>query len=302
MSGDMLKGKVAVVTGSGRGIGRAMAIMMASQGASVVVNDLGASLDGSNTEGTPAQEVVDTIRKAGGKAVVSSESVVGWENGKRIVQTALDAFGRIDIVVNNAGILRDGMFHKMTPENFDAVIKVHLYGMFYVSRAAVDHFRKQESGCYIHFTSTSGIFGNVGQANYGAAKMAMLGFNQSLALELARFNIRSNCIAPGAWTRMTDSVPGRSVEEKQKRAAVMPPESPATLATVLASDAAKNVSGQVLGARGNEIILYSQTRPIRFLNKKSGWTPETLAEALPKFSPLFIEVASGKTISPWTPD
>ena len=302
MAGDLLKGTVAVVTGAGRGIGRATALMMASQGASVVVNDIGASLDGNNKEGTPAQEVVDTIKKAGGNAVANYESVTSWDGGRRIVQCALDSFGRIDAVVNNAGILRDGMFHKMTPEDFDAVVKVHLYGVFYVSRAAVEHFRKQESGALVHVTSTSGFLGNVGQANYAAAKNAMLGFSQTLALELGRYNVRSNCLAPGAWTRMTDSVPGRSVEEKKKREAALPPESPAVLATVLASDVAKGVNGQLLGARGNEIILYSLTRPIRFLNKRSGWTPEDLAAALPKFQPVFVPVASGKEISPWTPD
>jgi NAD(P)-dependent dehydrogenase (short-subunit alcohol dehydrogenase family) len=298
---EMLKGKVAVVTGSGRGLGRAMAMMFAREGASVVVNDPGSSLDGSTIEGTPAQEVVAEITRAGGKAVANMESVATWDGGRRIVQSALDNFGRIDIVVNNAGILRDGMFHKMSAENFDAVVKVHLYGMFYVSRAAVEHFRKQESGCFIHMTSGAGFCGSVGQFNYAAAKTAMLGFNQVLAQELGKLNIRSNVIAPGASTRMGASVPDSvtSPEVKAARLKSRPPESVAVLATVLASEHARNVNGQILGARGGEVVLYNQTRPIRFFNKREGWTPETLAETIPKFSSLFVPVQSTRQLFPW---
>ncbi len=305
MAGGMLEGKVALITGSGRGIGRSMAIMMASRGASIVVNDPGASLDGKSSEGRPADEVVETIKQAGGKAVANYDSVSDWDGAHRMVQQALDSFGRIDTVVNNAGILRDVMFHKMTPEDFDAVIKVHLFGALYVSRAAAPEFRKQESGCYIHMTSVSGLFGNIGQVNYGAAKTGLVGLSNTLVLEMGKYNVRSNCISPSGNTRMTQSVPVRGTEaEKKAREAKMaatPPESPGILATFLASDLAKDVSGQIIGARGSEIYLYNHSRPVRFLHHKGGWTPEQLAENLPKLTPLFSPVVPAKTWMPWTP-
>lgn len=299
MTAGMLQGKVAIVTGSGRGIGRAIAIMMAAKGASVVVNDVGASVDGASIEGTPADEVVRTITEAGGKAVPNADSVAEWDSAHRIVQTALDAFGRVDIVVNNAGILRDAMFHKMTPENFDAVVKVHLYGTFLLTRAAITHFMRQKSGCFIHMTSTSGYMGAVGQANYASAKTAMFGLNQAIAQEYKSYNIRSNLISPGAATRMTTSVSTRSAEELARREATMRPESVAALATVLASDEASDVNGQLLGARGEDVMLFNQTRPIRFLNKRGGWTPEAIIEALPRLQPLFTPVHGLKVSMPW---
>jgi NAD(P)-dependent dehydrogenase (short-subunit alcohol dehydrogenase family) len=282
----MLKDKVAVITGAGRGIGKAIAVMMAAQGAKVVVNDVGAGLYGQQeSEERPAQEVVNLIKQQGGEAVANYDSVSEWESAQRIVGDAIKNFGRIDIVVNNAGILRDAMFHKMMPEDFDAVIKVHLYGSFYVSRAAADHFRKQESGRYIHMTSTSGILGNVGQGNYAAAKMGIVGLSTSLALDLQRYNIRSNCIAPAANTRMTQSVPVAAAmkEAREKRLAGMPPESVASLATMLASDAAKDINGQIFGARGGEIFIYTQTQVARTMHREGGWTPEGLVAMIPSF-------------------
>jgi NAD(P)-dependent dehydrogenase (short-subunit alcohol dehydrogenase family) len=306
MAEGMLQGKVALITGSGRGIGRSMAILMASRGASVVVNDVGAGLHGETTGETPAQEVVDTIKKAGGNAVANYDSVSDWDGAHRMVKQAVDAFGKIDIVVNNAGILRDVMFHKMTPEEFDAVTKVHLFGSIYVSRAAAPEFRKQESGCYIHMTSVSGLFGNIGQVNYGAAKTGIVGLSNTLAQELAKYNVRSNCISPSGNTRMTQSVPVRGTEEekkaREKKMAATPPESPGILATFLASDLAKDINGQVIGARGSEIQLYSHSRPVRFLNHKGGWTPELLAESLPKLAPLFSPVVPAKAWASWAPD
>ena len=306
MAEGMLQGKVALITGSGRGIGRAMAIMMASRGASIVVNDPGRSLDGKTEDGRPADEVVETIKKAGGKAVANYDSVSDWDGAHRMVKQAVDSFGRIDTVVNNAGILRDVMFHKMTPEDFDAVVRVHLFGSIYVSRAATIEFRKQESGCFIHMTSVSGLFGNIGQVNYGAAKTGIVGLSNSLVLALAKYNVRSNCISPSGNTRMTQSVPVRGTEaEKAARAAKMaatPPESPAILATLLASDLCKDVNGQIIGARGSEIQLYNHSRPVRILHHKGGWTPEELAESLPKLAPMFSPVVPAKTWMPWTPD
>src|SRR5438094_453284 len=206
-NGKMVAGKVVVVTGAGGGIGRDIALAMAKRGAKVVVNDIGASLTGEGSDAGPAQKVVNEIKAAGGEAVANTDSVAETTSGDRIVQTALDTFGRIDCVVNNAGILRDRFFHKMSIEEWDAVIKVHLYGAYYVSRAASAHFKEQESGCYVHMTSTSGLIGNFGQANYAAAKLGIAALSKSIALDMQKFNVRSNCIAPFAWSRMVGSIP-----------------------------------------------------------------------------------------------
>ena len=282
MTERMLEGKVAVVTGAGRGIGRAIAICVAEQGAKVVVNDVGAAVTGEGRDETPAQEVVREIESPQGQgaAVASADSVAEWESAQRIVNTAIERYGRIDIVVNNAGILRDRMFHYMSPEEFDAVIKVHLYGAFYVSRAAATHFRKQESGAYVHMTSTSGLIGSIGQVNYGAAKLGIAGLSRCIAMDMQRYKVRSNCIGPHAFSRMIETVPGYTEEQMQARAAKTRPDQVAQLAAFLVSDAAAEVSGQIFGARGNEIYLYNQPRPIRIMHRGEGWTPARMAEHL----------------------
>ena len=279
----LLDGKVAVVTGSGRGIGRALALEMAKAGAKVVVNDVGAAVSGEGQDNTPAMEVVKEIDALYGQgtAAANTDSVADWDAAQRIVQTAIDKFGQIDIVVNNAGILRDRMFHYMSPEEWDAVIKVHLYGAFYVSRAAIPHFRKQLSGAYVHMTSTSGLIGSVGQTNYAAAKLGIAGLSRSIAMDMQRYNVRSNCIGPHAFSRMIESIPGTPPEVLAERARRTRPDQVAVLATFLVSDAAKDFSGQILGARGNEVYLYNQPRPIRVLHRSEGWTPDAMAEALP---------------------
>ena len=279
----LLDGKVAVVTGSGRGIGRAMAIEMAKAGAKVVVNDVGAAVSGEGHDDGPAMQVVKEIDTMCGQgtATANTDSVAEWDAAQRIVQTAIDKFGRIDIVVNNAGILRDRMFHYMSPEEWDAVIKVHLYGAFYVSRAAIPHFRKQLSGAYVHMTSTSGLIGSVGQTNYAAAKLGIAGLSRSIAMDMQRYNVRSNCIGPHAFSRMIESIPGTPPEVLEERARKTRPDQVAVLATFLVSDAAKDFSGQILGARGNEVYLYNQPRPIRVMHRSEGWTPDSMAEALP---------------------
>ena len=304
MAEGMLSGKVAIVTSSGRGIGRAIAIMMASRGAAVVVNDVGAGLSDQNMDKSPAQEVVDTIKAAGGQAVTAYESVADWDGAHRIVKAALDNFGRVDCLVNNAGVLRDKMLHNMTQEDIEVVLQVHLYGAFNMSRAVVEHFRKQESGVFLHMTSRSGLFGNAGQANYSAAKLALVGFSNSLQLEMDRFGVRSNCISPSANTRMTQSVPsGRrgGADAQAARLAAIPPEGVASLATMLASDAAKDVKGQIIGARGSEIILYNHPRPVRILQRDGGWEPESLAEALPALSSLYTPIQTGSDAFAWNP-
>jgi NAD(P)-dependent dehydrogenase (short-subunit alcohol dehydrogenase family) len=300
MADLILAGKVAVVTGAGRGIGRAIALCLARHGAKVVVNDVGAAVTGEGHDETPAQEVVREIESGQGTAVANTDSVAEWESAQRIVSTAIEQYGRIDIVVSNAGILRDRMFHYMSPEEFDAVIKVHLYGAFYVSRAAVTYFRKQESGAFVHMTSTSGLIGSVGQVNYGAAKLAIAGLSRNIAMDMQRYKVRSNCIAPHAFSRMIETVPGYTEGQMRERAARTRPEQVAQLAAFLASDAAAEVSGQIFGARGNEIYLYSQPRPIRIMHRGDGWTPAKMAEhLLPAVRASLTPLERTRDVYPW---
>jgi NAD(P)-dependent dehydrogenase (short-subunit alcohol dehydrogenase family) len=277
-----LQGKTLLVTGAGRGIGRDIALLAAAEGAKVVVNDLGGAADGSGADAGPAQAVVKEIVESGGEAVESTASVADPDGAQSILQSALDAFGGIDCVVNNAGILRDKIFHRMTSEDFEQVISVHLLGSFYVARAAARHFREQESGTYVHFTSTSGLIGNVGQANYAAAKMGIVGLSKSIALDMQRFAVRSNCIAPFAWSRLIGTIPTETEAEKARveRVKQMTPQKIAPLAVFLASPLSDGISGQIFGVRMNEIFLFSQPRPIRSIHDSDGWTIDGLAERL----------------------
>jgi NAD(P)-dependent dehydrogenase (short-subunit alcohol dehydrogenase family) len=300
----MMEGKVAVVTGAGGGIGRDIALAMAREGAKVVVNDLGASMTGEGASAGPAQQVVDEIRAAGGEAVANTDSVAEAAAAQRIVMTALDTFGRLDTVVNNAGILRDRFFHKMSVEEFDAVIKVHLYGSYFVSRAAANHFKEQESGCFVHMTSTSGLIGNFGQANYAAAKLGIMALSKSIALDMQKFNVRSNCIAPFAWSRMIGSIPTETDAEKARveRMKQMTPAKIAPLAVALASDTAADVTGQVFAVRNNEIFLMSQPRPVRSVHRGEGWTPQTVAQhALPALKGSFYALDRSSDVFTWEP-
>jgi len=276
----LLKGRVAVVTGAGRGIGREIALMMGQAGARVVVNDFGGREDGTGGESSPADQVVKAIREAGGEAVGSYDSVASMAGGQRIVQTALDAFGRVDIVVNNAGILRDRMIFNMTEEEWDAVIAVHLKGSFAVTRAAAPRFREQRWGRFINMTSTSGLVGNIGQANYAAAKLGIVGLTRVTALDMARYNVTANCISPFAWTRLIGTIPTETPEQKARVAKLekMSPRDIAPLAVYLASEEAARVSGQIFGVRGKEVFVFSQPRPVRSIHHAEGWTPERLAD------------------------
>lgn len=299
-----IAGKVAVVTGAGRGIGREVALTLARRGVSVVVNDVGASLDGREEDESPAAEVVRLITEEGGQAVANRASVAEWESAASIVQQAIDSFGRIDYVVNNAGILRDKIFHHMDPADFEAVVKVHLFGSFYVSRAAAPHFRKQESGAFVHMTSTSGLIGSIGQANYASAKLGIVGLSRSLALEMSRFNVRSNCISPSAFSRMIESIPGASPEEQARnlemRRSRTRPEQIAPVAAYLLSDAAKHISGQIIGVRGNELYLYSQPRPVRILQNSQGWDQQSLTEQVGEgWRSSFIPLERTRDVFPW---
>ena len=301
---NMLAGKVALVTGAGGGIGREIAVAMATAGADILINDIGVSLTGEGGSGSPAEQTKQIIEQRGGRAAISTESVSEWASAKRSVEAALDAFGRIDIVVNNAGILRDVIFHKMSPEDWLAVINVHLNGSFYISRAAAEHFRKQESGSYVHMTSTSGLVGNFGQANYSAAKLGITALSKSIALDMARYNVRSNCIAPFAWSRMTSSIPADTPEQKARVAKLqqMTPDKNAPLAVYLASDAASHVSGQVFAARMNEIFLMSQSRPIRSVHRSEGWTPDLIAEhGMPALKASLLPLDRSPDVFSWDP-
>lgn len=300
----MLENKVAIVTGAGRGIGRAIALQLAAKGAKVVVNDIGVSTEGEGEDATPAREVVDEIKKAGGEAVVNSDSVSEFSGAGNMVKQALDTFGGLDILVNNAGILRDRMLHKMSPEDWQGVMDVHLGGHFNTCRAAINHFRGQDHGRIINFTSTSGIVGNLGQTNYGAAKMGIFGFTRNLALETMRHDITVNAIAPFAFTRMISSIPVKDEAQRQRveRMKSMRPEDIAPLVTYLASAAAGKVTGQVFGVRAGEIMIFSQPRPLRSVHKQGGWTPEEVAEtAIPAMEPFFDEPKASSVIFPYDP-
>src|SRR5207302_9122487 len=290
---NIVAGKVAIVTGAGRGIGRGIALLLAQEGARVVVCDIGASLDGAGTDTGPAQEVVGEIKAAGGGAIAWTLSIAEPKNADEIVKAALSAFGRVDILVNNAGILRDRIFHRMSWSDWSDVLAVHLHGSFNMSRACAVQFREQNSGAFVHMTSTSALVGNFGQANYMAAKYGIVGLSRGIALDMQRFKVRSNCIAPFAWTRMIDSIPAETPEEKARvaRFQEMTPEKIAPLAVYLASDRAEGVTGQIFGVRSNEIFLFNQPRAIRTIHRSDGWTPEKIDQQLkgalaPAFTPL----------------
>jgi NAD(P)-dependent dehydrogenase (short-subunit alcohol dehydrogenase family) len=279
----VLKGKAAVVTGAARGVGREVAMLMAKHGARVVVNDYGGTEIGTGSDRKPADEVVEEIRKAGGEAVANYDSVATMAGGQAIVKTAVDAFGRIDIVVNNAGILRDRMIFNMTEEEWDAVINTHLKGTFAVTRAAAPLMREQKWGRVINMTSTSGLIGNVGQANYAAAKLGIFGLTKATALDMARYNVTANCISPFAWTRMIGTIPTETEVQKARVEKIkkLSPAHIAPVAAFLASDTAKDITGQVFGVRGKEIMLFSHERPIMRVHHDEGWTVERLTEMFP---------------------
>jgi NAD(P)-dependent dehydrogenase (short-subunit alcohol dehydrogenase family) len=299
-----LDGKVIIVTGAGRGIGREIALLCAAEGAKVVVNDPGSAADGSGTNASPAEEVVEEIKKRGGTAIANFETVAESIPASKIVKMATDTYGKLDGVVNNAGILRDAIFHKMSVDAFESVIKVHLLGSFYVSHAAARLFREQESGAFVHFTSTSGLVGNYGQANYAAAKLGIVGLSKSIALDMERYNVRSNCISPFAWSRLIGSIPTQTEAQKSRveRVKQMGPEKIAPIVAYLLSDASKAVSGQIFGVRMNEIFLMGQSRPIRSVHRSEGWTYKTLAEhGIPALQGSFYKLDRSPTVFTWDP-
>ena len=304
MTQRIVAGKVAIVTGAGRGVGRAIAMLLAQEGARVVVCDVGASLDGQGADAGPAHEVVGDITRNGGEAIASTLSIADPKNGDEIVGAALAAFGGVDILVNNAGILRDRIFHHLSWSDWEDVIAVHLHGAFNMSRACASTFRQQGGGAFVHMTSTSALVGNYGQANYMAAKFGIVGLSRAIALDMQRFNVRSNCIAPFAWTRMIDSIPAQTPQEKERltRFREMTPDKVAPLAVYLACDRAAGISGQIFGVRNNEIYLFDQPRPVRTLHRSDGWTPEKIDSQLrAAFAPSFTPLERSEDVFSWDP-
>jgi len=302
----VMDGKVVLVTGGANGIGKECALLAAKEGAKVVVNDLGGGVAGGD-EGSagPAEQVAIEIRKCGGEAVSNSDSVTSKQGVARMIEQAMDSFKGLHAIINPAGILRDVMFHKMTDQDWEQVIDVHLHGSYNVCRAAINHFREQADGSFVLFTSTSGLIGNVGQANYAAAKLGIMGLSRIIAMEGAQKNVRSNIIAPFAWTRMIATIPIKdeaAAKRVERMKNMMRPDQVAQLAVALASPATKDVSGQIFAARGNELFLMSQPRPVRGIGKVEGWTPETIANhAMPALKPSFFDLGATTSVFGWDP-
>ena len=299
-----LDGKVIAITGAGRGIGREIALLCARQGASVVVNDLGASAEGEGTDPGPAEEVVSIIRSEGGQAIVNGANVADPAGAASIIEDAVKAFGAIHGLVNNAGILRDRIFHRMSELDWRQVLDVHLNGSFNTSKAAAPYFKDQGFGRFVHFTSTSGLIGNFGQANYAAAKMGIWGLSNSLALDMERFGVTSNCIAPFAWSRMTAAIPADTPEEQERveRMKAMSADKIAPMVAALLCDAAAGVTGQTFGVRKNEIFVFSKPRPVKTMHRSEGWSPETiLSDLLPAMQTAMTPLARSADIWPYDP-
>jgi len=280
----LLEGKVAVVTGAGRGIGRAIAIQMAEEGAKVVVNDPGVGPDGQGHDDGPADQVVAEIAAKGLTAVANYDSVATMAGGESIVQTAVDSFGRIDVLVNNAGILRDRMIFNMSEQEWDDVIAVHLKGHFACTKPAAVIMRQQRYGRIINFSSESGLWGNAGQANYGAAKSGIAGFTRVVARDMGRYGVTCNAIAPRAWTRLTATIPEQRPGAGAPRAPELEelsPESVSPMVCYLASDHAWNVNGQVFHVYAGTVALLHHPLPSRTIFKNGMWTLEQLSRMVP---------------------
>lgn len=300
----ILTGKVGIITGAGRGIGRALALAMAREGAALVVNDAGVTVDGSPGTERPADAVVGEILAAGGSAIADAGDVASFAAAETMVARARRELGRLDFVVNNAGIVRDRIFHKMSEDDWDAVMAVHLKGTFNVCRAAAGTFREQGAGAIVNMTSTSGLIGNYGQANYAAAKLGIVALTRAAALDLARFNVRANAIAPFAWTRITGTLPETADEAGRKRIEQLQrlgADQIAPLAIHLVSDARPAVTGQVFAVRGAEIVLFSLPRPLATIYQPGGWDGASLAEGLGTLESLFTPLAVTADVFPDEP-
>jgi NAD(P)-dependent dehydrogenase (short-subunit alcohol dehydrogenase family) len=293
-----IDGKVVIVTGAGRGIGRDIALLFGRHGAKVVVNDLGTSLTGEGSEAGPAEETAAAIRAEGGVAIANTDSVGDWDGAERMVAQAIAAFGRLDAVINNAGIIREAAFDTMPLGDWEATLKVHLYGSFHMARAAAPAFRDQGSGAYVHMTSSTALIGRRDLAAYMAAKLGVVGLSRAIAIDMAKYGVRSNCVAPAASTRMS---PPRTTPEKDSTyKALVRTEQVAPLAVFLASDAGTSITGQIIGVRRNELYLYSQPRPVRTLHRGDGWTLELLADQLiPAWGSSFVPLEETQDVFAW---
>ena len=282
-----LQGKVAIVTGSGRGVGRGVAHLMAEEGASVVIVDPGVNVDGSGYDQSIAEQVASEIRDAGGNAVACTESVATMQGGETIIQTAIDNFGKLDIVVTCAGILRDRMIFNMSEQEWDDVIAVHLKGTFTIVKHASIIFRQQRSGRIITFSSTSGLYGNSGQANYGAAKDGIAGLTRVVARDLGRYGVTANAIAPSATTRMTTSVPQESRDLRSSRGIAAgsgllgEADDVAPFVTWLASDESAHVNGHIFHVTEGLVSLLNEPEPVRTIHKDSRWTVDEIIDVFP---------------------
>jgi NAD(P)-dependent dehydrogenase (short-subunit alcohol dehydrogenase family) len=283
----LLQDRVAVITGAGRGIGRGIALMMAAEGAKVVVNDPGVGPDGAGHDDGPAAQVVEEIKAAGGTAAANFDSVATEAGGENIIKTALDAFGRVDILVNNAGILRDRMIFNMDEKEWDEVIAVHLDGHFNTIKPASVLMRQQRFGRIINFSSESGLWGNAGQANYGAAKSGIAGVTRVVARDLGRYGVTCNAIAPRAWTRLTatipDARPNQPVQDgtTEERLAALHPDMVAPMTCYLATDGAWNITGQVFHVYSGTISVLHHPLPWRTIFKPGMWTLDELSARVP---------------------
>lgn len=300
----MLEGKVVLVTGGANGIGKECALLAAKEGAKVLVNDLGGAVAGGDEgDSGPAEMVAREIKALGGQAASNSDSITNRAGVKRMIEQAKDTFKGLHAVINPAGILRDTMFHKMDDKDWDMVIDVHLNGAYNVCRASIEHFREHQDGAYVLFTSTSGIIGNIGQANYAAAKMGVAGLSRIIAMEGVQKNVRSNVIAPFAWSRMIATIPIKdeaSAKRVERMRNHMRADQVAQLAIALC--ASKDVTGQVFAARGNEIFLMSQSRPVRGMTKIEGWTPETICNhAFPALKTMMYDSGPTNSVFGWDP-
>jgi NAD(P)-dependent dehydrogenase (short-subunit alcohol dehydrogenase family) len=291
--GGRLAGRSAIITGAGRGIGRAIALAFAAEGANVLVNDVDADA---------AASVADEAGRHDVDSATNGDAIGSVAAAEAVVAAGYDAFGEVDVLVNNAGILRDKIFHRMSWSDWSDVIAVHLHGSFSMSRAVAGHFREQNSGSFIHMTSTSGLVGNFGQANYMAAKMGIVGLSRGIALDMERFKVRSNAVAPFAWGRMIGSIPTETDEQKARLEKLKSMETAkiAPLAVYLASS--NDVTGQIFAVRANEIFLMSQSRPLRSVHRADGWTPESIgAHAIPALRPHFYPLDRSQDVFSWDP-
>jgi NAD(P)-dependent dehydrogenase (short-subunit alcohol dehydrogenase family) len=311
-----------VVTGAGRGIGHAIALLLAERGGAVVVNDLGSATDGQGNDAKVADLVVDEIRSRGGKAIASHHSVATGVSASSIIDTAIGEFGRVDVVVNCAGIVRDREIWEMSEEEWDSVLRTHLYGSFYTIRAAAPYMRAAQYGRIINITSTAGLIGHYGQANYAAAKLGMVALTNMAALEMQDVNVTANSVAPFAMTRMTEAtrapggsnvMPGANRRKTLKGVSeevtgsvplwrkAITADQIAPLVAYLASETSAHVTGQIFAVRGREVVLFSQPRPVRSIVFASGWTADAIGDAMSALSPSFIPLAESSDIFPYKP-